>query len=44
MLRIGVLGPMQVSNGQQELPVPPPMPRAVLSLLALRRGSLVRGG
>ena len=42
MLRIGVLGPMQVSDGERELPVPPPMPRAVLGLLALRPGSPVR--
>ena len=33
---------MQVSDGERELPVPPPMPRAVLGLLALRPGSPVR--
>jgi predicted ATPase len=42
MLRIGVLGPMQVNDGERELPVPSPMPRAVLGLLALRPGSPVR--
>ena len=38
MLRIGVLGSMQLRDGERELPVPPPMPRALLSLLALRAG------
>src|ERR1700745_1454374 len=32
---------MQVSDGERELPVPPPMPRALLGLLALRPGSPV---
>jgi predicted ATPase/DNA-binding SARP family transcriptional activator len=41
MLRIGVLGPMRLSDGDTELPVPSPMPRALLALLALRPGSPV---
>ena len=39
MLRIGVLGPMELRDGDTGLPVPPPMPRALLGLLALRPGS-----
>jgi DNA-binding SARP family transcriptional activator len=41
MLQIGVLGPMELRDGGRELPVPPPMPRALLSLLAMRPGSPV---
>jgi predicted ATPase/DNA-binding SARP family transcriptional activator len=41
MLSIGVLGAMALSDGGRALPVPPPMPRAVLGLLALRPGSAV---
>jgi predicted ATPase/DNA-binding SARP family transcriptional activator len=41
MLRIGVLGPMELSKDETRLPVPPPMPRALLGLLALRPGSPV---
>jgi len=39
MLRIGVLGPMELHDGDRELPVPAAMPRALLGLLALRGGS-----
>lgn len=39
MLQIGVLGPMRLSDGETRLPVPSPMPRALLALLALRPGS-----
>jgi len=41
MLRIGVLGPMELRDGETGLPVPPPMPRALLGMLALRPGSPV---
>lgn len=41
MLRIGVLGPMELSDGGAGVAVPPPMPRALLGLLALRPGSPV---
>jgi predicted ATPase/DNA-binding SARP family transcriptional activator len=41
MLRIGVLGPMELRDGETEIPVPPPMPRALLGMLALRPGSPV---
>ena len=43
MLRIGVLGPMELRDDAGELQVPRPMPRALLGLLALRAGSSVRG-
>jgi predicted ATPase/DNA-binding SARP family transcriptional activator len=39
MLRIGVLGPMELRDGETGVPVPPPMPRALLGMLALRPGS-----
>ena len=39
MLWICVLGPMELRDGELELLVPPPMPRALLGLLALRHGS-----
>ena len=42
MLRIGVLGPMELRDDAGELQVPRPMPRALLGLLALRAGSPVR--
>jgi predicted ATPase/DNA-binding SARP family transcriptional activator len=42
MLRIGVLGPMELRDGERGLRVPPPMPRALLGLLALRPGSSVQ--
>ena len=41
MLRIGVLGPMELREGEKGLRVPPPMPGALLGLLALRPGSPV---
>ena len=41
MLRIGVLGPMELRDGETGVPVPPPMPRALLGMLALRPGSPV---
>jgi predicted ATPase/DNA-binding SARP family transcriptional activator len=41
MLQIGVLGPMRLSDGETGLPVPSPMPRALLALLALRPGAPV---
>src|SRR5436190_1334163 len=41
VLRIGVLGATEIADGARVLPVPPPMPRALLALLALRPGSPV---
>ena len=41
MLRIAVLGPMELCEGESGLPVPAPLPRALLGLLALRPGSAV---
>ena len=41
MLRVGVLGLMELRDGETALPVPPPMPRALLGMLALRPGSPV---
>ncbi len=41
MLRIGLLGATELSDEGTVLPVPPPMPRALLALLALRPGSPV---
>src|SRR5262245_11378582 len=38
MLSIGVLGPMSLGDGETRIPVPSPMPRALLGLLALRPG------
>ena len=41
MLRVGVLGLMELRDGETAVPVPPPMPRALLGMLALRPGSPV---
>jgi DNA-binding SARP family transcriptional activator len=39
MLSIGLLGATEISEGHVWLPVPPPMPRALLALLSLRAGA-----
>jgi DNA-binding SARP family transcriptional activator len=39
MLSIGLLGATEISDGDVSLPVPPPMPRALLVLLSLRAGA-----
>jgi predicted ATPase/DNA-binding SARP family transcriptional activator len=41
MLCISMLGPMELSDGETGLPLLPPLPRALLALLALRPGSAV---
>jgi DNA-binding SARP family transcriptional activator len=41
MLRIAVLGSIELRDGHSELPVPLSMPRVLLGLLALRPDSVV---